>query len=220
MCERCQVLAFFVVLFLSASAYIGFATVPDYTAGQQQTFVAPRTEWEQRLADIFKDELHVPQVGAHDNFFDIGGSSLRVISVLQRLQTGFGVQLAPETVYAAPTVAELAKVCLRLRSYCNMRVTHLVCVQIAERSLDSAGHATPSLDLQAETALPDDVVPSKNTDSSAAAALAMGAPRSILLTGATGFLGGIYLIKLFYTLFWFSYLCIRSTLVTIVVGAH
>ena len=89
--------------------------MPDYTAGQQQTFVAPRTEWEQRLADIFKDELHVPSVGAHDNFFDIGGSSLRVISVLQRLQTGFGVQLAPETVYAAPTVAELAKVDLSFK---------------------------------------------------------------------------------------------------------
>ena len=38
--------------------------------------------------------------------------------------------------------------------------------------------------------LPADIVPSATVDETAAAAVAMGAPRAVLLTGATGFLGG------------------------------
>jgi acyl carrier protein len=83
--------------------------VPDRAAPQEHVAVAPRTQWEQRLAELWADELHVTNVGAHDNFFDIGGSSLKVITMLQRLQAGFGVSLTPDMVYTAPTVAELAK---------------------------------------------------------------------------------------------------------------
>ncbi|BAZ30183.1 amino acid adenylation domain-containing protein [Cylindrospermum sp. NIES-4074] len=52
-------------------------TRPDLAAA----FVAPRNEAEKVLADIWKQVLGVDQIGVHDNFFALGGDSIRSIQV-------------------------------------------------------------------------------------------------------------------------------------------
>src|SRR6185295_11788171 len=48
---------------------------PDHlqTAG---AFIAPRTDVEKLLAQIWSDVLGIERVGVHDNFFDLGGDSI------------------------------------------------------------------------------------------------------------------------------------------------
>ncbi|MET9362688.1 amino acid adenylation domain-containing protein [Streptomyces sp. NPDC006632] len=73
----------------------------------QGAHVAPRTEAEQLLAAVWSDVLDVPRVGAHDNFFQLGGDSLTAVRVVGRIADAFGV-ISPYAVFDAPTLAEFA----------------------------------------------------------------------------------------------------------------
>ena len=54
----------------------------------EEAFVAPRTSAEKMLAGIWAEVLGVERVGAHDNFFDLGGHSLKATRVLARCNPG------------------------------------------------------------------------------------------------------------------------------------
>jgi hypothetical protein len=69
--------------------------------------VAPRTETERRLAELWCEVLPVDRVGVHDNFMDLGGHSLLLIRVLDRIEREHGVRMLPgELVF--PTLGQLA----------------------------------------------------------------------------------------------------------------
>ncbi|MFD4267916.1 amino acid adenylation domain-containing protein [Rhodococcus sp. NPDC058481] len=71
--------------------------------------VAPRTPRERVIADLFAEILHLPSVGVHDNFFDLGGHSMASMQLVGRVRTELGAQLSIREVFDAPTVAELAE---------------------------------------------------------------------------------------------------------------
>jgi len=73
------------------------------------TFVAPRGDTEAFVAGIFAEVLGVEQVGAADNFFALGGDSLRGGQVVARIRARRGVNLQLLTLFRKPTVAEFAR---------------------------------------------------------------------------------------------------------------
>jgi aryl carrier-like protein len=78
-------------------------------AGSAQGLVTARTPLEAMLADIWKDVLGLEEVGVHDNFFDLGGHSLKAMQVVTRLRTVLGVSLPLKDLMSAPTIAESAR---------------------------------------------------------------------------------------------------------------
>jgi hypothetical protein len=70
--------------------------------------VAPRTDLEREIANIWRDVLRVTQISIHDNFFQIGGQSLLATQVISRLQKALQVNLPLSVLFEAPTVAELS----------------------------------------------------------------------------------------------------------------
>src|ERR1035438_4223461 len=71
-------------------------------------YVAPRGKAEQQVARIFADVLGLERVGAHDDFFDLGGSSLDVEEVILRLMEAFGREPDTAELLQAPTPCALA----------------------------------------------------------------------------------------------------------------
>ncbi|MGW7438736.1 amino acid adenylation domain-containing protein [Streptomyces sp. NPDC054849] len=67
----------------------------------------PRTPAEQLIAAVWADVLAVPEVGADDNFFHLGGDSLTAVRVVGRVFDVFGM-ISPYTIFDAPTLAEFA----------------------------------------------------------------------------------------------------------------
>jgi amino acid adenylation domain-containing protein/non-ribosomal peptide synthase protein (TIGR01720 family) len=69
---------------------------------------APRTPLEATVAGIWADVLGVEQVGAHDNYFALGGDSILSIQVVSRLRDALGVDVRPLTLFTHNTVEALA----------------------------------------------------------------------------------------------------------------
>ncbi len=82
---------------------------PDWAAARsQETTAAPRTEVEQKVADLWKQVLGVEQVGIHDNFFELGGHSVLAVQLLARIFEAFQINLPLRTLFEEPTIAELS----------------------------------------------------------------------------------------------------------------
>ncbi|GCE45203.1 non-ribosomal peptide synthase protein (TIGR01720 family)/amino acid adenylation domain-containing protein [Thermosporothrix hazakensis] len=81
---------------------------PEWT-DQQQPFVAPRTPIEETLANIWATVLGLERVGIHDNFFALGGDSIRSIQIISRAREA-GIELTPLQFFQAQTIAGLAEI--------------------------------------------------------------------------------------------------------------
>ncbi|NTX61539.1 non-ribosomal peptide synthase/polyketide synthase [Myxococcus sp. CA051A] len=73
-----------------------------------ESFIAPRTAMEERVAEIWAPLLGVKRVGAEDNFFERGGHSLLVMQVASRLRELLGRDVPVRVLFEAPTVSALA----------------------------------------------------------------------------------------------------------------
>ena len=76
----------------------------------KEAYVAPRTAVQKKLADIWTEVLKLERLGIHDNFFDIGGHSLKATQVMSRVRAVFEMDVPLRTLFEKPTVEELAVV--------------------------------------------------------------------------------------------------------------
>ena len=73
-----------------------------------QSFVAPRTEVEMELAEIWSGVLGLEGIGIHDNFFELGGHSLVATQIINKIRLRMNVELPLLVVFLSPTIAEIA----------------------------------------------------------------------------------------------------------------
>ncbi|MGW3071897.1 amino acid adenylation domain-containing protein [Kitasatospora sp. NPDC001132] len=94
---------------LTAGGKVDRAALPEPQAAPQGKPAGrpPRTPAEQLIAAVWADVLGVPEVGADDNFFHLGGDSLTAVRVVGRVFDVFGM-VSPYTIFDAPTLAEFA----------------------------------------------------------------------------------------------------------------
>ena len=71
--------------------------------------VAPTTELEHQLAEIWREVLAVNSVGVRDNFFDLGGHSLLLLQVQNRLSEQLGFPVPAVELFQYPTIESLAR---------------------------------------------------------------------------------------------------------------
>jgi tyrocidine synthetase-3 len=71
-------------------------------------FVAPSGDVEVKLADIWNNILNVGQISKYDNFFEIGGHSLKATMLLAEIHRTFNIRLKLEDIFTDPTIAGLA----------------------------------------------------------------------------------------------------------------
>jgi amino acid adenylation domain-containing protein len=82
--------------------------LPEPEADTARQFIAPRTQTEATLAEIWAGLMNVEQVGAEDDFFALGGHSLLATKLVARVRDRFGVELPLRTLFEAPVLAALA----------------------------------------------------------------------------------------------------------------
>lgn len=137
-------------------------------------YVAPRTPLEEDIARSFARALGLDRVGVHDDFFVLGAHSMMIAELSSRMSRAYQVDLPVAYFFQTASAAGLA------------RMIELYQTQGREVALASTG----ALDLNAEAVLEPEITPAGLPPAY------VGAPRRVLLTGATGFLGAFVLLEL------------------------
>ncbi len=96
---------------LTANGKIDRARLPDppAEAAAEPGRRPPRGPVEELLAAIWRDALGADGLGADDDFFALGGHSLKAARVIARVRRALGVELPLAALFECPTVALLAE---------------------------------------------------------------------------------------------------------------
>ncbi|MFE4573443.1 non-ribosomal peptide synthetase [Paenibacillus chitinolyticus] len=81
---------------------------PEESAEQAEEYIAPRTLMEVKIAQIWKDVLGLRRVSVKDNFFDLGGSSLSLMRLIQAVYDETGIEVPLNQQFKNLTVEAMA----------------------------------------------------------------------------------------------------------------
>ena len=159
---------------LTLNGKINYEKLPAPNFTQQliiNNYTEPKTKTEKTLVKLWCALFSTNKIGIHNTFFDLGGHSLLITSLLVQLKESLGFDLILHEFLTSPTIEHLAKLIddQKGRSSKNTFNNRLH----RDRSLaksTSIGELSTSYD----------------------------APKAILLTGATGFLGAHLLHDLYH----------------------
>jgi thioesterase domain-containing protein/acyl carrier protein len=97
---------------LTAHGKIDRKALPSPDASRPELdkqYVAPRTEVEEELAQMWSRLLHVERVGLRDNFFSLGGDSLTAVRLMAEIEQSTGVSIPLRELFQHGTVEKLAE---------------------------------------------------------------------------------------------------------------
>ncbi|MDB6053782.1 MAG: Non-ribosomal peptide synthetase component [Verrucomicrobiales bacterium] len=100
---------------LTVSGKIDIRNLPapsTFLEEKKRNFVAASSPIEMEIAAIWAEVLRLPQVGIDDNFFDLGGHSLKAIQCIVRIRENLGTELTLSNLIERPTIRGLAEVVL------------------------------------------------------------------------------------------------------------
>jgi acyl carrier protein len=79
---------------------------PEYHS--KEAAIAPSTDLERAIADLWTDVLDVDVDGVNRNFFELGGHSLLATRLIARLESDLHLTVPVRVAFDAPTVAAMA----------------------------------------------------------------------------------------------------------------
>ncbi|MDI3412184.1 condensation domain-containing protein [Bacillus sonorensis] len=93
---------------LTSSGKLDRSALPAPADTTSQTYIAPRTIAEADLARIWEEVLHKPKIGIRDDFFQLGGQSLKAATLASRIHKTLNIELPLSDVFSYPTVESMA----------------------------------------------------------------------------------------------------------------
>jgi acyl carrier protein len=73
------------------------------------TYLAPRNQIEQKIAEVWQALLGIEKVGIHDNFFELGGDSLLIVQLRRKLQEALHHEFLTTDLFEHPTISTLVE---------------------------------------------------------------------------------------------------------------
>ncbi|TNE54260.1 MAG: amino acid adenylation domain-containing protein, partial [Bacteroidetes bacterium] len=80
---------------------------PDSGAHEKRTYEAPSNEREILLSEVWKQTLGLDDIGVHEDFFSLGGDSIKAIQIASRV-SGKGFQMTIKDLFRNSTIRQLA----------------------------------------------------------------------------------------------------------------
>lgn len=83
------------------------ARYEDIRSDKEQ-YKAPSNEWEERLVEIWQQELKIDRIGVASNYFSLGGDSLKAIRLVSRINNTLKTGLDVKDIFTTLTIERLA----------------------------------------------------------------------------------------------------------------
>ena len=84
--------------------------------------VLPINETERKLVEIWKNALQIAQLSTQDNFYELGGDSIKTMKILGQIQHEFGQKVEINVFSENATVAMLANVLITTKNIENQEI--------------------------------------------------------------------------------------------------
>ncbi|OIX95093.1 non-ribosomal peptide synthetase [Staphylococcus equorum] len=150
---------------------------------ESKVYVAPTNDMESAVAETFEAVLHVDQVSIHDNFFEMGGDSLKAIKLTSLISKSYNISI--KDIFELQTIASISKALVE-REEMNV-MTKLDALKIP--NVKNEHHFNS--DFISEI---NDYKVKSNENYKFIDKDVVKSDKQILLTGATGYLG-IHILK-------------------------
>ncbi|ARU60242.1 hypothetical protein CBW65_03575 [Tumebacillus avium] len=169
---------------LSANGKIDLSALPhpDGSVRRGEAYEAPRNEVEERLAVVWQEVLQVERIGIHDNFFSLGGDSMKALRVIAKLNVDFSLEI--NDLFEKQTIANLAQSVFLQAGNLKRRIEQL-------KEFERMIGRPETVESQAYR-LPE--YQARNAAYAGIDSAARKTYRHIMLTGSTGYLGA-HLLK-------------------------
>jgi acyl carrier protein len=94
----------------SAQASTEDTSLPLHPRPQlRSSYVAPSSELERAITNVWQRAFGVEQIGVHDNFFDLGGDSLIAVRVISQLNKELSTDISVVSLYEGLTISSLVE---------------------------------------------------------------------------------------------------------------
>ncbi len=88
-----------------------------------EDYIAPRNDMEKKIAEVWKKVLGIKKIGINDNFFSLGGHSLKAVTVVAKLQTDF--EITVNDIFKYQTIAALSRNITERKDYLKIKLPYL-----------------------------------------------------------------------------------------------
>ncbi|MCA2265932.1 non-ribosomal peptide synthase/polyketide synthase, partial [Mycobacterium marseillense] len=149
---------------------------PDYQGGDD--YLAPATAVEEILAWLYAQVLGLERVGVQESFFDLGGDSLSAMRLVAAIYNALDIHLPVRAVFEAPSVRSLSQQLNRDHDAAEGQQGDFASVHGRDATEVYACDLTLDKFIDAPTLAAAPSLPGPGAE-----------VRTVLLTGATGFLG-------------------------------
>jgi acyl carrier protein len=80
---------------LNSNGKVDYRALPDPVVSKRNSYIPPQSELEFRMVKIWADILGTDKdkIGLDDGFFGLGGNSLKVVQLSQRIENELGVSI-------------------------------------------------------------------------------------------------------------------------------
>jgi amino acid adenylation domain-containing protein/FkbM family methyltransferase len=127
---------------LTPNGKVDRKSLPDpEIQGPVSAKVLPRSPLEQELAEVWTEILGIQEIAVEDNFFDLGGHSLRAMQLITRLRRRFHVELSLREFLSSPRIASLAIIIAQKRA---QQLHNVEVMRILEELERAGGSGSPS----------------------------------------------------------------------------
>jgi tyrocidine synthetase-3 len=83
---------------------------PDARMNETEAYTEAKNETEAKLVELWQEVLGASQVGTHDNFFNLGGQSLKATALMASINEAFDIGIPLSHIFQFPTISQLAPV--------------------------------------------------------------------------------------------------------------
>ncbi|MHB8063775.1 MAG: amino acid adenylation domain-containing protein, partial [Ruminiclostridium sp.] len=83
------------------------SVLPEIEIHSEREYVAPETELEKKVCKIFSDILNLKNTGMNDNYYQLGGDSIKAIQISSRMANE-GMSIKVKDILAYDTIREIA----------------------------------------------------------------------------------------------------------------
>ncbi|MGD2087710.1 MAG: amino acid adenylation domain-containing protein [Candidatus Aminicenantes bacterium] len=94
---------------------INYNRLPDPLKVEKRKYIAPKNDVEKKLALLWSDILKIEKIGVNTHFFELGGNSLNIMTLITNIHKEFDVRISLAEIFDNLTIVDQANIIIEAK---------------------------------------------------------------------------------------------------------